>query len=60
MGSLGREDTVWQEQGGSGSGWWNGWSHIHVWWTKLGGIPWERAIPAPGQTVQPRVLALGK
>ena len=27
---------------------------------KLEGIPWEQVIPAPGQTTQPRVPALGK
>ena len=35
-------------------------SHIHVWWTKSGGIPWEWVIPAPGQTTQPRVPELGR
>ena len=27
---------------------------------QMGGIPWEQAIPAPGQTSQPRVPALGR
>ena len=34
--------------------------HIHMWQINILGIPWERVIPDPSQTAQPRVPALGR
>ena len=46
MGSWGGEDVVWWWQGDS-SGWSNGWSHIHMWWIKIGKDNWGMSDPSP-------------
>ena len=52
MGSQGREDEVWPQRGGSD--WQNGWSHIHVWWIKIGKDTWGMRDPSqrPDHTAQ--------
>ena len=46
MGSWGGEDVVWWWQGDS-SGWSNGWSHIHMWWIKIGKVISGATGPSP-------------
>ena len=48
MGSQSGEGVVWWQQGG-GSGWWNGWSHIRMWWVKIGKDTWGASNPGPSR-----------
>ena len=34
-------------RGGDAERWWNGWSHIHVWWVKIGKDTSEASDPSP-------------
>ena len=34
--------------------------HTHMWWVKIGEIPWEQGISASHPTIQPRIPLPGR